>query len=204
MEWTAQHEVDMISHSSAGVQQWGHPLSAVNNGPGHVDVSHTSGSADFQLSHSRNRQPAIVDLTMSGWDTQEREPPVKRVKLDAPATPVAGKDNPRLADSKPFSVAWRGRPAWSFHALISETYGTEHQKESPASRTQEEGETETPPPLPVAPWSCPSAEPWEQDRTVMRDASPVRDVPTIAYRIEVPDAAPVLKGDSELFFRAVL
>lgn len=211
----AQDETEMISHPSAGVQPWGHPLRTVSSGAVRVDASQNLGSADphsdklpVPLSHPQARQPAVIDLTTSGWETQDREPPAKRLKLDTPTGSSMGNGNPAVSTSgelnnasgtvglKPSSLSWRNRPVWSFQALISETYGGEPRGENAADATQER-ETATPPPFPNLPWKYAPPEPLGNNCARSRECSPVKDVQTTPYRIEVPSIAPVLKGDSK-------
>ena len=80
----------MIPHSSAGGQSWGHPLRTFNGGPGRVDNAQMLGQYDqpdrsASLPQPPIRQPVVVDLTAGGPESQDREPPPKRPRLDVPS-----------------------------------------------------------------------------------------------------------------------
>ncbi|OJJ43413.1 hypothetical protein ASPZODRAFT_146129 [Penicilliopsis zonata CBS 506.65] len=197
----------MIPHSSAGVQPWDHPLRALNNGAARVEnVQGPPQVADLPTARlpaqSQLRQPVIVDLTASGPDSQE--PPSKRQKLDTPAAPTSGDPHitPSTADqkngtlaaagSRPTALSWRGRPAWSFQALISETYGAGSQGEG---QQQEAKSASSPPPFPVLPANLSLPEAGGGDPVGSREKSPDQEVKTTPYRIKVPLVAPTLKGE---------
>ncbi|KAI9927995.1 hypothetical protein ASPWEDRAFT_42159 [Aspergillus wentii DTO 134E9] len=202
----------MIPHPSAGVHPWGHPLRAVNSGSGRVDVSQGLNQSDFlpekpsmPVPQPQTRSPAVIDLTTSSQDAQEREPPAKRQRLDVPSgsaigdaspVPVGGgelKNTAGSASSRPPTVPWRGRPVWSFQALISETPGGgEVHGETTAALAQGEKPASLPP-FPTMPWK--HTPPDSSGSTRSRESSPVKDVQTTPYRIEVPSNAPALKGD---------
>ncbi|KAJ5510749.1 Mediator complex subunit Med12 [Penicillium expansum] len=123
----------MIPHSSAGGQPWGQPLRTFNGGPGRVDNAQMLGQYDqpdrsASLPQPPIRQPVVVDLTAGGPESQDREPPPKRPRLEVPSGSntsdtgaVVGetRNTPGSAISRP-AVSWRGRPAWSFQAVVSE------------------------------------------------------------------------------------
>ncbi|KAL2866016.1 uncharacterized protein BJX67DRAFT_151939 [Aspergillus lucknowensis] len=204
----------MIPHSSAGVQAWGHPLRALDNGLGHVDASQALSIPDFRseslptpVLSSHSGPPAVVDLTSSANDAPEREPPAKRLKVDASAsssakharlTPTTGGESRNtlgIANSKPFSLPWRGRPVWSFQTLVSEASGVSEDTEEDIISTSEGTRPSSPPRLPHLPWKSLSAEQLESNATKSRDPYPVKQVQTTPFRVEVPSDAPALKGD---------
>ncbi|KAE8151928.1 hypothetical protein BDV25DRAFT_151988 [Aspergillus avenaceus] len=202
----------MIPHPSAGVQAWGHPLRAVNGGSGRVDTSQTVGSSDPQLEklptpapQLQPRQPAVIDLTTSGSDAQEIEPPAKRLRLDLPTAPSArdaspagsggeSRSTPGTGSSKPPSLSWRNRPVWSFQAMISEVPGRSEVREDDVAAATQGRKAVSPPPLPVPPWKYAPPEPTRSNPTT-RASSPVKEVPTVPYHVETPSVAPVLKGE---------
>ncbi|KAE8415119.1 mediator of RNA polymerase II transcription subunit 12 [Aspergillus pseudocaelatus] len=203
----------MIPHSSAGVQSWGHPLRAVNSGSGHVDASQAVGPSDPQFEklptpvpQPQPRQPAVIDLTTSGGDAQEVEPPPKRLRLDLPiapstqdASPAPGsggelRSTPGTGGSKPPSLSWRNRPVWSFQAMLSEVPGSNVMNEEDATAVAQGGKPASPPSLPVLPWKY-VPESLGSNPPTSRATSPVKEVQTIPYRIETPSVAPVLKGE---------
>ncbi|KAI9036219.1 RNA polymerase II transcription mediator [Aspergillus affinis] len=209
----------MIPHSSAGVQPWANPMRPLNSGPGRVEAPQALGHPSdpqpeklpMSVPPSQPRQPAVIDLTSTGGDARDREPPAKRLRLDLPAassardgSPASGstgepRSTPGIATSKPPALAWRGRPAWSFHALISETpgganTGGEETKEEDAADVAHGGKT-SPPPLPVLPWKYAPLQQPGGNATKSRDSSPSKAVQTTPYHIEVPTVAPVIRGD---------
>lgn len=209
----------MIPHSSAGVQPWGHPLRAVNSGSGRVDVSQGLTLSEMppipgpqSQPQPQARPPAVIDLTASNTESQEREPPTKRQRLDVPSASALGdaipaaaaaaggageaKSTPGPTTSRPPSMPWRGRPVWSFQALISEAPGGggELHTETTAALAQG-GKPASPPPFPTLPWKYPPPELVGADEP--RESSPVGEVQTTPYRIQVPSIAPVLNGQSE-------
>ncbi|KKK24898.1 hypothetical protein ARAM_000132 [Aspergillus rambellii] len=205
----------MIPHSSAGVQPWGHPLRAVENVSGRIDASQTLGLADLASDKQsmpvlppQPRHPAVINLTASAGDAQEREPPAKRLRLDASAgsdakeaSPASGsggeaRNNPgSIANPKPASLSWRGRPVWSFQALISEPPNGADPNEEDATLTPQGVRLASPPPFPLMPWRYTPPELSSCNATTSQDLVQVKQVQTTPYRIEVPSAAPVLKGD---------
>ncbi|KAF9888423.1 RNA polymerase II mediator complex subunit [Aspergillus nanangensis] len=206
----------MIPHTSAGVQQWGHPLRPLNSGAGRVDTSQHFAQADFQLEklpmsgppQPQPRQPAVIDLTANGGDAQEREPPAKRLRLELPSgpstsvgSPVPGSGGePRSTPgippaSKSSSLSWRGRPVWSFQALVSEIPGNGEMSEEDAASVAQSGKPASPPPFPVLPWKYAPPDSSNNKPSKSRDSSPVKKVQTTPYHIECPTIAPVLKGE---------
>ncbi|CAP86073.1 Pc20g07440 [Penicillium rubens Wisconsin 54-1255] len=149
----------MIPHSSAGGQPWGHPLRTFNGGPGRVDNAQMLAQYDqpdrpASLPQPPIRQPAVVDLTAGGPESQDREPPPKRPRLDVPSgtnTSDTGagvgetRSTPGSAISRP-AVSWRGRPVWSFQAVVSETPSNENRSDGAGPKPP------SPPPLPAQPW----------------------------------------------------
>lgn len=204
----------MIPHSSAGGQPWGHPMRALNGGgPVRLDLAQMPGQYDPPsdtlqppLPQSQPppqaRQPAVVDLTASGFDSQDREPPPKRPKLDVSSSSNTGdagstmnsaemKSTPGSAGPRP-SVSWRGRPMWSFQAVMSETPGSENRGDNATN-----SRPSSPPPFPAQPWSSAPPEPPQDTSSRARDTSSDKKVQTTPYRIETPSMAPVLKGESK-------
>lgn len=199
----------MIPHSSAGCQSWGHQVRSFNGGPGRTDMAQVSGqydppsdSSQPPLLHSQpppqTRPPAVVDLT--GGLESRGEPPPKRPKLDVSGGSIVGetptvnsaeaRSTPGSAGSRP-PLSWRGRPLWSFQAVMSEIPGSESRGENATG-----SRNSSPPPFPVPSWSSAPS-----DRQVpgskSRDSSPEKKVSTIPYRIETPSVAPKLNGESK-------
>ncbi|KAI2675892.1 hypothetical protein CBS147355_6073 [Penicillium roqueforti] len=191
----------MIPHSSAGGQPWGHPLRTFNGGLGRVDNAQMLGQYDqpnrsASLPQPPIRQPAVVDLTAGGPESQDREPPPKRPRLEVPSrsnTSDTGlavgetKNNPGSVISRP-AASWRGRPVWSFQALVSEIPSNENRGDGAALKPP------SPPPLPAQPWMNNFVPEPEGSATVKsRESSPVGAVQTTPYRIEIPAVAPLYK-----------
>ncbi|RAH83067.1 mediator of RNA polymerase II transcription subunit 12 [Aspergillus japonicus CBS 114.51] len=202
----------MIPHPSAGVQPWSRSMRAPNNGLGRVEAFQALSQSEPQsekppmpVPPSLPRQPAVIDLTTIPGDAQESEPPAKRLKLDVTSgvyaatgspAPVSGgeaRTTPGTATAKPQSLTWRGRPAWSFQALLSETTGAVEVKDDDATA---QGKTSSsPPPLPLLPWKYTPQETPATDVTKIAEIAPVKEVKTTPYRIEVPTIAPKIKGE---------
>ncbi|KAJ5937390.1 hypothetical protein N7454_004690 [Penicillium verhagenii] len=203
----------MIPHSSAGGQPWGHPMRPLNGGPGRADLAQMSSQYDPSSvtsqtplppsqpqpqpqpqpqSQTQTRQPAVVDLTDNVSDTNDREPPPKRPRLDISGASKVGdaasvksgdpRSTPASASSRS-QLSWRGRPMWSFQAVMSEIPGS-----ATASRPS------TPPPFPTQPWN--NAPPNSLDGgSKCRDSSPDKKVQTTPFRIITPSVAPAIKGE---------
>ncbi|CAI7568844.1 uncharacterized protein N7487_009820 [Penicillium crustosum] len=199
----------MIPHSSAGGQSWGHPLRTFNGGPGRIDNAQMLGQYDqpdrsASLPQPPIRQPVVVDLTAGGPESQDREPPPKRPRLDVPSashtsdTGAAGgetRSTPGSAISRP-AVSWRGRPAWSFQAIVSETPSNENRGDGAAG-----SKPPSPPPLPAQPWMNNFvAEPEGSSVVKSRESSPVGAVQTTPYRIEIPSVAPLYQSQKPADF----
>ncbi|KAL2831238.1 hypothetical protein BDW59DRAFT_9080 [Aspergillus cavernicola] len=201
----------MIPHSSAGVQSWGHPLRTFDNSSGRVDASQALSLSDFRpepqptpILPSHAGQPAVIDLTSTAGDAQEREPPTKRLRLDisagsakdtSPAPAISGelRNTPGTANSKPSSLSWRGRPVWSFQAMVSEaSSGGDAAEENtiPPGR-----KPASPPPLPYLSWKCAPPEQVGSNASTLQDPCPIKKVQTTPFRVIIPSDAPVLKGD---------
>ncbi|KAJ5668019.1 uncharacterized protein N7477_006589 [Penicillium maclennaniae] len=202
----------MIPHSSAGGQSWGHQMRSFSGGPGRIDMAQVSGQYDPLLDNSQpplshpqpppqTRQPAVVDLT--GGLESHGEPPPKRPKLDVSGSSIVGdtptvnsaeaRSTPGSAGSRP-PLSWRGRPLWSFQAVMSEIPGSDNRGEN-AKGTR----NSSPPPFPIPAWS--SAPSDRQDPgSQSRDSSPEKKVSTIPYRIETPSVAPKLNGEKAADF----
>ncbi|KAJ5884979.1 hypothetical protein N7495_009489 [Penicillium taxi] len=195
----------MIPHSSGG-QPWGHPMPAHNGGPTRADrappVQYDTSSAS-KSNHSLQppsqsqqirQQPTVVDLT-TGPDSQE--PPPKRPRLDISGSSKMSESGPNSGEAKstPSSAAarppmlWRGRPMWSFQAVMSDIPSSENRGDNATG-----SRSLSPPPLPVQPWKSALPERLQPVRT--REPSPVKQVQTTPYRIEVPSAAPIIKGEN--------
>ncbi|KAJ6115047.1 hypothetical protein N7486_000825 [Penicillium sp. IBT 16267x] len=191
----------MIPHSSAGGQTWGHPMRPLNGGPGRVDVAQISSQYDpssvtsqppLPPSQPQTRQSAVVDLT-NGYDPNDKEPPPKRPRLDISGASKVGdaglsakgadaRSTPASAGSRP-QLSWRGRPMWSFQAVMSEIPGS-----ATGSRPT------SPPRFPTQPWSnAPLNRLDGSSRS--REASPDKKVQTIPFRIVTPSVAPAIKGE---------
>lgn len=201
----------MIPHSSAGGQPWGHQMRALNGGHGSLDTVQVPGQYDRQSDHlqpplpqsqpsTQPRQAVFVDLTAGGLESQDREPPPKRPKLDVSSSSNIGdtgstmnsaevRSTPGSTGPRPL-VSWRGRPMWSFQAVMSETSGSENRGDTTTNTR-----LSSPPPFPAQPWS--SAPPEPPQGPSSRDTAPDKKVQTTPYRIETPSAAPILKGESK-------
>lgn len=195
----------MIPHSSAGGQPWGHPMRPLNGGPERVDLAQVSSQYDpssmtsqppLLPSQPQARQSAVVDLTNNGSDSSDKEPPPKRPRLDISsaskvgdaASSVKGTDargTPASASSRP-QLSWRGRPMWSFQAVMSEF---------PSSATG--SRPTSPPPFPPQPWSNVPLSRLDGG-SGSREPSPDKKVQTIPFRIVTPSVAPAIKGESKL------
>ncbi|THC98039.1 hypothetical protein EYZ11_002465 [Aspergillus tanneri] len=190
-------------------------MRALNSGSGRVDASQVLGPSDPQLeklpvpvSQSQPRQPAVIDLTTSSGEARDREHPAKRLRLDLPASSSAGdgspasgsggepRSTPGASSSKPPFLGWRGRPLWSFQALVSEAPAPTETKEDDGTDVAQGGKT-SPPPLPTLPWKYGPPQLLGRKAAKSRDSSPSKAVQTTPYRIEVPSVAPIIKGDSE-------
>lgn len=207
----------MIPHSSAGVQSWGHPLRKLDNGSGRVDASQAPSLSDFRPETQQSTpvlpphtgQPAVIDLTSSINDAQEREPPAKRLRLDvsagssakdaspAPATGGESRVTPGIANAKPSSLSWRGRPVWSFQAMVSEATNGGEVIEDDAGLTPEGKKPASPPPFPPLPWKGAPPEQYGNNATKTSEHPTSKEVQTTPFRVQIPSIAPVLKGDSE-------
>lgn len=211
----------MIPLPSAGVQPRGHPLRVVNNGSGNPDPSQTSAQSEVSAERlpmpvsqpQFKQQPAVIDLTTSGGETQEREPLAKRQRLDLSTGVSSGAVSPapsvgsgsggggewRSAPGvpmtpKPPSTSWRGRPVWSFQSLLSDTPGTGDSYGENAAALAQGGKPASPPPMPIPPWKYAAQESSEASKS--REVSS-KEVQTTPYRIETPPVAPAIKGESE-------
>ncbi|KAL3472657.1 hypothetical protein BJX99DRAFT_272789 [Aspergillus californicus] len=203
----------MIPHSSAGVQPWGHSLRTFDNGSGRVDASQALNISDFRpqkhttpVLSSHTGRAAVIDLTSTGGDAQDREPPAKRLRLDvsagsandaspAPVTGGESRNTPGVVNSKPPSLSWRGRPVWSFQAMVSEAFGGGDATEEDTVSTPQGGKPASPPPFPHLPWKCTVPEQIDCIAIKPQDSCPVKNVQTTPFRVVVPWDAPVLKGE---------
>ncbi|KAJ5306532.1 hypothetical protein N7508_005547 [Penicillium antarcticum] len=188
----------MIPHSSG--QPWGPSLRTVN-GPGRLDNAMGYGHSDRPM--QQPSRPTVVDLTAGGSESQDREPPPKRPRLEVPgganATDTGAPANtearstPGSATSRP-TVSWRGRPLWSFQAVVSELPNSENRGDVAGSKPS------SPPPLPAQPWKTPAVEPPATNVVKSRESSPVGAVQTTPYRIEIPSAAPIYHNEKPADF----
>ena len=198
----------MIPHSSAGGQPWNHQTRALGGGSGRMDSAHDLAPGSSQVpvvssqaqpqAQPQTRQPAVmVDLT-----SHDREPPSKRPKLDISIgtkvgeinTPVnggEGRNTPGGVSSRP-QLSWRGRPMWSFQAVMSDLSSSENRSDHTPGLL-----SSSPPPFPALPWT--KSQPDQLGDTGVRTtvASADKKVQTCPYRIETPSAAPILKGESK-------
>ncbi|RDW86152.1 mediator of RNA polymerase II transcription subunit 12 [Aspergillus mulundensis] len=204
----------MIPNSSAGGQSWGHPLRNVDYGSGRVDASQAFNTPDFRSERQQytpvmpphTGQPTVIDLTSSANDAHEREPPAKRLKLDISAGPSANDASPAPANigdsrptpagaSKPSALSWRGRPVWSFQAMISEVTGGAEVTVEDVVLTPEGKRPASPPPYPQPSWKSALPEQLGGNATRAPESSSAKKVQTTPFRVEVPSVAPALKGD---------
>jgi mediator of RNA polymerase II transcription subunit 12 len=180
----------MNPHPSAG--SWGHPLRTFNGVPGRIDNVMGYDTPSFPPTRH------VVDLTAGGPESQDREPPPKRPRLQVPGAnapetaPTETRNTPGSASSRP-AISWRGRPLWSFQAVIADLPNNDNRNDSTTA-----SKPPSPPPLPAQPWKTPAvAEPQGPALIKSRESSPVGAVQTTPYRIETPAAAPAYKGNSE-------
>lgn len=205
----AHHEADMIPHPAAGVQPWGYPPRAVSSGTGHADASQSGGQFVPRLPpQPQSRPPAAHDLATRDPEPHQRGPPAKRLRLDVPAgsfvrdvSPAYAavgepKDTSGSADLQPSSAPWRTGPVWSFQGLVSDAPAPDFHGEN-AVAVRQSDEPASLPPLPSLPWKHAPPDTVKGSSGRSRENSPAKDVPTTPYRIQVPDAAPVLKDNSE-------
>ncbi|KAL5337560.1 hypothetical protein BJX70DRAFT_409135 [Aspergillus crustosus] len=206
----------MIPHSSAGVQSGGHPLRIYDNGPKRVEASQSVNTADFRSEKQRmpgllpppnTSQAGVIDLTPIASDARETEPPAKRLKLDISAGPLLNDASSTsatggesrltsgIANQKPSLLSLRGRPVWSFQAMISEANnGAEAIEDDPISTPQGTRPT-SPPPLPHLPWKGHPPDDPGDIALKAPEGGAVKKVQTTPFRVEIPSVAPVLKGD---------
>ncbi|KAJ5766519.1 uncharacterized protein N7511_004135 [Penicillium nucicola] len=187
----------MIPHSSG--QPWGPSLRTVN---GHGRGDNAMGYEHLDRAMQQPVRPT-VDLTAGGPESQDREPPPKRPRLEVPggatATNTGGTVNPEArstpasATSRP-TVSWRGRPLWSFQAVVSEIPNSENRGDGAGSKPL------SPPPLPAQPWRTPAIEPPATNVVKSRESSPVGAVQTTPYCIETPSAAPLYHNEKPADF----
>ncbi|KAL4973776.1 hypothetical protein BDW66DRAFT_141599 [Aspergillus desertorum] len=205
----------MIPNSSADGQFWGHPLRNVDTGIGRGDASQAFNTPDIRSERQQYTpvlpphpgQPAVIDLTSSANDTQEREPPAKRLKLDisagssandaspAPTATGGSRTTPGIANPKPSALSWRGRPVWSFQAMISEVTSGAGTTEEDAVSTPEGKRPASPPPFPQPSWKVPLPEQLGSNATRALESSFVKAVQTTPFRVEVPSIAPTLRKE---------
>ena len=207
----------MIPQSSAGSLPCGHPMRVPSHGPRGVEVAQESAQYDppaeilqsfthmpqsqLQTQSPISQQP-IVNLTASESESQDKEPPPKRPKLD-----MSGKLNLTDAglavntrDRKSASgsaslrppLSWRGRPLWSFEAVVSDIPGYENRGDLAT-----QSKPSSPPKLPAQPWNGIPADRLPSMGSRSRGLSPTKPVQTTPFRIETPPAAPLLKTDSK-------
>lgn len=177
--------------SSAGT--WAHPPRTFNGVGRTENAMAQSNTPSLPTRH-------VVDLTAGGPEPSDREPPPKRPRLEVPGSnapdngPPTGdaRNTPGSASSRP-AISWRGRPLWSFQAVISEIPGNGNRGDNATG-----SKPPSPPPLPAQPWKTPAvAESPGPGLVKSRESSPVGDVQTTPYHIETPAIAPVYKGNSK-------
>ncbi|KAJ6032303.1 Mediator complex subunit Med12 [Penicillium herquei] len=203
----------MIPHSSVGGQPWGHHMRALNGGAERIDSAQMPAEYD---SPSGTSQPAlvsslpqhqpqstIIDLTSSGYESHDREPPSKRPRLeissgvrvgDPSASASAGdaRSTPISVSSRP-QLSWRGRPMWSFQAVVSDLPGSEIRGDNSTGCRPS-----SPPPLPAQPWNKFPRDSVEDSGPELKGVSPDQKVQTVPYRIETPSMAPTFKVESKV------
>ncbi|KAJ5110925.1 hypothetical protein N7532_001460 [Penicillium argentinense] len=195
----------MIPHSSAGGQSWGHPMRSLNGGPGRVDQVFAPAQPDLpaESSQPQPRQPVAIDLTAAP-ESQDREPPPKRPRLDVPGTPNLGdtgaaantaesKGTPGSASTRQLP-SWRGRPLWSFQAVMAELPASENRGGGGGDGASP-SKPASPPPFPAQPFSNTRPTIAQNAGAKAPEDTPDTKVQTTPYRIETPAAAPKLKGD---------
>ncbi|KAJ5738342.1 Mediator complex subunit Med12 [Penicillium malachiteum] len=201
----------MIPHSSLGGQPWGHQMRVPNAeriDSAHMPAEYDSPSVASQpalVSSLPQHQPqsTIIDLTSSGYESHDREPPSKRPRLEissgakagdpsAPASAGDAKSTPISVSSRP-QLSWRGRPMWSFQAVVSDLPSSDIRGDhSTGSRPS------SPPPFPAHPWNKFPRDSVEDSGPELKRVSPDQKVQTVPYRIETPSIAPALKAESKV------
>lgn len=178
-------------------------MRSLNGGPARPDQASVSLQSEIPVESSQpsSRQPIAIDLTGGGSESQDREPPPKRPRLDvsgssnlseagATVNSAETKNTPGSAGSRT-QLSWRGRPLWSFQAVMSEIPGSESRADGATSKPS------SPPPLPVQPWSNAPADRSRNVGTQTTENMPDTKVQTTPYRIQVPSVAPKIKGESK-------
>jgi mediator of RNA polymerase II transcription subunit 12, fungi type len=152
----------------------------------------------------------LIDLSAPDGGLLDAEQPHKRPRLD---TNVAALGNDGRTPSKsaearsailngsaarPTAVSGRGRPAYSFQELVTDTYGGNvfSGNATPGSQTPK---PPSPPPFPVRPWMHAPARQSQVENVGPPEDTRSRDVQTNPYRPEIPTIAPRLNRDSKYF-----
>ena len=199
------HESEMIPHSSAGIQPWGHPPRTECNDTGRVDASPAVCHFD-PLPEKSPTPPISFGPAKNASEAQWKGPSTNQPRPDTPSrssvgdvnsAPVSHGDLKNAAYLRPSSVSWRTRPVCSFQEQVSEMPAMESYDENTTAFGQSSESAPPPLPLPTFPWNYVSPDLAQGGPSRSSEESP-KDVQTLPYRIQVPDMAPVLKDKSKL------
>jgi mediator of RNA polymerase II transcription subunit 12 len=151
-------------------------------------------------------QQSVGDLTAHDAALPDSEHLNKKPKLDTSLSSLGGPvtatktAEPRSATAnggiaRPTTVSGRGRPAYSFQDLVTETYGGSDFTGNAASGSQPL-KPPSPPPFPARPWKHASALQATNVAAPAQEGIFDRQVQTTPYQSEVPTNAPALTADS--------
>ncbi|CRG82980.1 Mediator of RNA polymerase II transcription subunit 12 [Talaromyces islandicus] len=202
----------MIPHPSAGVQNWAqHSRAPSAARPADLAAPRldkpSMATAPLSLA-----QQSVIDLTANEAALPDTEHLNKKPRLDTTvsglggpgtATPTATKSaDPRSATAngaiaRPTPVSARGRPAYSFQDLVTETYGGNVFTGNPASGGSQTPKPPSPPPFPARPWKYGSVSHHQATNVAAPAQEGIfdRQVQTTPYHSEVPANAPALTAD---------
>lgn len=197
----------MIPNPSAGVQNWAqHSRAPSAARPGDLAAPRldkpSMATAPLSLA-----QQSVVDLSANEAALPDTEHLNKKPRLDTSGsslggTPAATKSaEPRSASTnggitRPTAVSGRGRPAYSFQDLVTDTYGGSVFTGNAAAGSQT-AKPPSPPPFPARPWKNASAFQTTNVAVPAQEGIFDRQVQTTPYQSEVPTIAPALTADSK-------
>ena len=183
----------MIPHpSSTGLQTW-------------TSQHRASGTADrssMAVVTAPSSTQQLIDLSSDG--PTENEHPHKRPRLDTTVSGLSSDGRTHSSRSattganpnRPSAVSGRGRPAYSFQDLVSDTYGGNvfAGNVTPGSQTSK---PPSPPPFPVRPWTHTSARLSQVENEGLSNNMRGRVVQPVPYHPETPEIAPSLTRESK-------